>query len=179
MKQCPHCNSEILDDSIFCDRCGKRLMACADCGAFVRGKFCRNCGSKNIIDAFEYEQRQKTAPEPEPEPIPDVPTQEKHTATLTSADGCITLHIDNSTEYCIGRKSPQFGRDLAGYTRMSRSHATIKWDEEDGRWLLADLHSTHGTMINQSKIDSDTYYYVGDGDTLSFANYEFIFADKT
>ena len=153
MKQCPHCNSEILDDSIFCDRCGKRLMACADCGAFVRGKF--------------------------PEPIPDVPTQEKHTATLTSADGCITLHIDNSTEYFIGRKSPQFGRDLAGYTRMSRSHATIKWDEEVGRWLLADLHSTHGTMINQSKIDSDTYYYVGDGDTLSFANYEFIFADKT
>ena len=101
MKQCPHCNSEILDDSIFCDRCGQRLMACADCGAFVRGKFCRNCGSKNIIDALEYEQRQKTVPEPEPEPITDVPTQERHTATLTSADGSITLQIDDSAEYII------------------------------------------------------------------------------
>lgn len=112
MKQCPHCNSEILDDSIFCDRCGQRLMACADCGAFVRGKFCRNCGSKNIIDALEYEQRQKTVPESEPESITDVPTQERHTATLTSADGSITLQIDDSAEYIIGRKSPQFGKQL-------------------------------------------------------------------
>ncbi|MBQ8457338.1 MAG: SEL1-like repeat protein [Prevotella sp.] len=179
MKQCPHCKSEILDDSLYCDRCGQHLMICADCGTYARGKFCPNCGGKHIIDPFEYEQRQKAAPEPEtkPDPIPDASNQEKHTATLTSADGSITLHIDDSAEYIIGRKSAQFGRQLAGCARISRSHAAIKWDEEDGRWLLVDLHSTHGTRINQSKIDSDTYYYVDDGDTLCFANYEFYFAD--
>ena len=24
MKQCPHCKSEILDDSLYCDRCGQQ-----------------------------------------------------------------------------------------------------------------------------------------------------------
>ena len=166
MKQCPHCNSEILDDSIFCDRCGKQLLVCADCGAFVRGKFCRNCGSKNIIDALEYEQRQKAAPE-------------KHTATLTSTDGSITLQIDDSVENIIGRKSPQFGRVLAGCARMSRTHAVINWDDKEGCWLLTDLASAHGTMINQLKLDSETPYYLREGSTVTFANYEFIFTDKT
>ena len=25
MKQCPHCKSEILDDSLYCDRCGQHV----------------------------------------------------------------------------------------------------------------------------------------------------------
>lgn len=175
MKQCPHCNSELLDDSLFCDHCGERLMVCADCGAFVRGKFCRNCGSKNIIDALEYEQRQKAAPELEQEPAPEVSTETKHEATLTSADGLIVLHLDDSIEYIIGRKSPQFGRELAVCARMSRTHAAIKWDSDEDSWLLTDLASAHGTMINQYRLDSEVTYLINDGDTLSFANYDFNF----
>lgn len=166
MKQCPHCNAEILDDSIFCDRCGMRLMVCVDCGAFVRGKFCRNCGGKHIIDALEYEQRQDEQ-------------HQKHTATLISTDGSIKLDIDSSTENIIGRKSPQFGRALAACSRMSRTHAVINWDDNEKCWLLTDLASAHGTMINKFKLDSETPYYLKDGSTVTFANYEFIFADKT
>ena len=179
MKQCPHCKSEILDDSLYCDRCGQHLLICADCGTFARGKFCPNCGGKNIIDALEYEQRQKADPETESYFIPDEPTQEKHMATLTSTDGKITLHIVDSAENIIGRKSPQFGRALAGCARMSRTHAVINWDGKEECWLLTDLASAHGTMINQFKLDSETPYFLRDGSTVTFANYEFIFTDKT
>lgn len=178
MKQCPHCNSEILDDSIFCDRCGKQLMVCADCGTFARGKFCPNCGGKNIIDALEYEQRQQAEPISELEFTPIASPTPEHTATLTSADGSITLHIDDSAEYIIGRKSPQFGRLLAGCSRMSRTHAAINWDNEENSWLLTDLASAHGTMINHYKLDSEVPYYLKDGSTVTFANYDFNFEDS-
>ena len=29
MKQCPHCKSEILDDSLYCDRCGQHSVPTA------------------------------------------------------------------------------------------------------------------------------------------------------
>jgi hypothetical protein len=54
MKKCPFCRAELLDDSFFCDQCGKELKICLDCHSFVAGKFCTNCSSKNISWAKDY-----------------------------------------------------------------------------------------------------------------------------
>ena len=180
MKQCPHCNSEILDDSLYCDRCGQRLMICADCGTFIRGKFCRICGGKNIIDSFEYEQRHgrptvSLTGNSSQEEDSNAPKGGSRMAELHSADNRISLLLDDSDEFIIGRKSPQFAVDLAGCAKMSRKHAMICWSNGYGQWQVTDLDSAHGTRINGKSIPAETPYDIHDGDTISFAGYEFSF----
>ena len=180
MKQCPHCNSEILDDSLYCDRCGQRLMICADCGTFIRGKFCRICGGKNIIDSFEYEQRHgrptvSLTGNSSQEEDSNAPKGGSRMAELHSADNRISLLLDDSDEFIIGRKSPQFAVDLAGCAKMSRKHAMIRWSNGYGQWQVTDLDSAHGTRINGKSIPAETPYDIHDGDTISFAGYEFSF----
>lgn len=50
---CVNCNSEIHEDDIFCDQCGKQIadMVCSDCDTINRpiSKYCSNCGSKNLL----------------------------------------------------------------------------------------------------------------------------------
>ncbi len=173
MKQCPHCKSEILDDSLYCDRCGQHLMICADCGTYARGKFCPNCGGKHIIDPLEYEQQHKH--EQSVENSTDI---EKRMAELRSTDGSITLLLNDAEEYIIGRKSPQFGKQLAGCARMSRKHAKMWCGKDDGKWRVYDFASTHGTKINGYPLETETTYYINDGNTISFAGYEFSFTEK-
>lgn len=188
MKQCPHCNSEILDDSLFCDRCGQHLMICADCGTFVRGKFCRICGGRNIIDALEYEQQHgrpqvsltgELLSSPHEESLSKDSASEKgnRIAELRSDDGSISLMLEDSEEFIIGRKSPQFATDLACCAKMSRKHAMICWNEEDGEWQVTDLDSAHGTRINGKSIATETPYAIRNGDTITFAGYEFSFTE--
>lgn len=55
MKKCPFCRANILDDSVFCDQCGKELRMCLDCHSYVAGRFCTNCSSKNIIMAKDFD----------------------------------------------------------------------------------------------------------------------------
>ena len=50
MKNCPYCNAEIEDNSLFCGICGKKLPAnqfCVKCGNKRNGieKFCPKCGT--------------------------------------------------------------------------------------------------------------------------------------
>ena len=180
MKQCPHCNSEILDDSLYCDRCGQRLMICADCGTFIRGKFCRICGGKNIIDSFEYEQIHgrltvSLTGNSSQEGGSNASKGGSRMAELHSADNRISLLLDDSDEFIIGRKSPQFAADLAGCAKMSRKHAMIRWSNGYGQWQVTDLDSAHGTRINGKSIPAETPYDIHDGDTISFAGYEFSF----
>lgn len=51
MKTCPFCNSQMDDDSLFCENCGKKYpqgLVCPNCGAELNenDKFCQSCGSK-------------------------------------------------------------------------------------------------------------------------------------
>lgn len=208
MKQCPHCKSEILDDSLYCDRCGQHLMICADCGTFARGKFCPNCGGKQIIDPLDYEAKhgraQVSLSEPEShqseaqpqqppvqQPKPETPQPHKIEqkgggpmicATLCSVNGVdkkLTLSLNQSQQYVIGRKSPQFASELAICSKMSRNHAKLFYDAKDKEWFVEDLNSSHGTRINGQRISTDKIWPLKDGDTIAFASYEFKFSTGT
>lgn len=173
MKHCPHCKSEILNDSIYCDRCGQHLMICSDCGTFARGKFCPNCGGKNIIDPLEYEQMQQTQSVAHAASVAAAPVA-MQPIQLISADGSIVLKIDDATQqYMIGRKSPQFAYDLLSCSRMSREHATICWNQTAGVWQVTDVGSTHGTFVNDQRITPHVACTISNGDKVTFANYEF------
>ena len=99
-------------------------------------------------------------------------------AELRSTDGSITLLLNDAEEYIIGRKSPQFGKQLAGCARMSRKHAKMWCGKDDGKWRVYDFASTHGTKINGYPLETETTYYINDGNTISFAGYEFSFTEK-
>lgn len=60
----------------------------------------------------------------------------------------------------IGRHSEGPGR-LADDPELSRQHAQIS-REEDGRYIIEDLASTNGTLVNGSRISSPTPLTVGD-----------------
>ena len=51
MKTCPYCKSQMDDDSLFCENCGKKYpqgLVCSNCGAELKenDKFCQSCGTK-------------------------------------------------------------------------------------------------------------------------------------
>ena len=43
---CPSklCKAEILDDSLYCDQCGIKILKCSKCSAVGISKFCGKCG---------------------------------------------------------------------------------------------------------------------------------------
>lgn len=81
--RCPYCESEIENDSIFCEKCGKRIEAlkpqnenkgsyCVYCGTYNKASasFCVGCGRKR------YEEP-KPELEPKVEPIPVMEEQKE------------------------------------------------------------------------------------------------------
>ena len=51
MKNCPNCNAQMEDDSLFCTECGRPFSqgcVCTNCGAKLNDEdlFCQNCGQK-------------------------------------------------------------------------------------------------------------------------------------
>ena len=51
MKTCPYCNSQMDDDNLFCENCGKKYpqgKICPQCGVELNENdlFCQNCGTK-------------------------------------------------------------------------------------------------------------------------------------
>ena len=42
---CAHCKSDIDNDSLHCDQCGKEMFICSGCGKPGKGKNCVECGS--------------------------------------------------------------------------------------------------------------------------------------
>ena len=52
---------------------------------------------------------------------------------------------------------------------VSREHATIEFI--DGHWVLRDLESREGTLVNDSPLISLKAYYLRDGDTIQIGKF--------
>ena len=55
---------------------------------------------------------------------------------------------------------------------VSRRHAEIR--EQGDRWILVDLGSTNGTLLNGRKIDREQ---LSDGDTITVGSTEIVFGE--
>ena len=185
MKKCPFCKAELLDDSFFCDQCGKELKICKECQSFVAGKFCTNCSSRNIILAKDYIPGQ--------EPEIDKSTPEKAAEQIVSSDDNNTviqptinrmvginhevtfeLHSDKG-KYTFGRKAGEFTVFFNSIRFISREHAEITFDNNHKYWSIMDLGSSNGTLVNGKKLDPHTAVKVSVGDTIQIAFAKFKF----
>lgn len=65
MAKCPNCNSQIDDDSRYCDQCGKEMYVCPRCNKIGKGqgKRCSNCGSELVAASQLSQQPQQPQPQ--------------------------------------------------------------------------------------------------------------------
>lgn len=74
--------------------------------------------------------------------------------------------------FFIGTAKNNLGYSLSN-TAVSRYHAKLERDEN--RFILMDLDSTNGTLVNGRKLMPNENFEIKQGDTVSFANIGFIF----
>ena len=103
-------------------------------------------------------------PTPEPEPEPEPP---RRVYTLTM-DG---KRRELSTERAVLGRSRDCDLRVSDLN-VSRRHAEIR--EEGDRWILVDLGSTNGTLLNGRKIDREQ---LSDGDTITLGSTEIVFGE--
>jgi pSer/pThr/pTyr-binding forkhead associated (FHA) protein len=101
-------------------------------------------------------------PTPEPEPEPEPP---RRVYTLTMGGKRREL----STERAVLGRSRDCDLRVSDLN-VSRRHAEIR--EEGDRWILVDLGSTNGTLLNGRKIDREQ---LSDGDTITLGSTEIVF----
>ena len=87
--------------------------------------------------------------------------------------------IVNSEVYQINGALTNMGRKMDNHIvlndpRVSRNHAQIR--EVDQHFILLDLNSTGGTMVNGKKVSKSVLY---SGDTISLAGLEVKFVQDT
>jgi pSer/pThr/pTyr-binding forkhead associated (FHA) protein len=86
------------------------------------------------------------------------------------------LERPDGTRYELVNESATIGRDQAndvvilGDSKVSRSHAEIQF--RDGRWLLVDLESRNGTLVNRRRIRN---HPLRDRDRIQFGENTFVF----
>ena len=104
--------------------------------------------------------------EPSEPEVPEIeaPEQPAPLAKLVSADASVEFPLVAGSN-TIGRRG---GNDivLAGDAYVSGSHAELTADER-GFWLM-DLGSTNGTLLNGSRIQSNTRMALNSGDEITF-----------
>jgi len=185
MKKCPFCKAELLDDSFFCDQCGKELKICKECQSFVAGKFCTNCSSRNIILAKDYIPGQEPREDkPAPEKVSEQIVSSSVSNTVTppvinrmvgiNHEVTFELHSDKG-KYTFGRKAGEFTVFFNSIRFISREHAEITFDNNHKYWSIVDLGSSNGTFVNGKKLDPDTAVKVSIGDVIQIAFAKFKF----
>ena len=82
---------------------------------------------------------------------------------LTAVPGQTQIKVPNDGPQRIGR-DPNCELQLA-HPSVSRRHASLEYIGE--RWLLSDLGSRHGTMVNGNRIDKNEPMQVSHGDSIA------------
>lgn len=115
----------------------------------------------------------ESAPAPAPRPMPSRPVQVPPGPSSPRAEAAtVTLHLQDGSNRTFEVKpgSNIIGRGTMSDFRLpdtgvSRQHAEITWDGRDA--VLVDLHSTNGTMVNDSPVDN---WLLADGDVISMGH---------
>lgn len=185
---CPSklCKAEILDDSLYCDQCGIKILKCSKCGAVGISKFCGKCGGMMSFTGDFSESLKPMQTNPNPQiattaaqnqvlqpaaagtQVIQLEPKEK-TLQLCNTNGIILNVKDGSI---LGRTTGEFVQQLGTIPVISSRHVQIS--KKDGKWFITDLHSTNKTYVNNVQLTPDVPTEIKENDVIILANVSFV-----
>jgi hypothetical protein len=174
--QCPFCKSNIDDDSLYCDQCGKEILICPKCNKPGKGKICTRDGTKLItmkskIAGTAIGVGVSLAVSSVPaQNLGTTPVLDKGELHLINKN--LGLDIKIEKDVSIGREIGDFVDIFSKYQTVSGRHLQIDFDSQKG-WLVTDLGSTNGTKYNNIALVPNKPQILKDKSYLIIANIEF------
>lgn len=162
--QCPFCKSNIDDDSLYCDQCGKEILICPKCNKPGKGKMCTRDGTKLIT------MKSKIAGTAIGVGVSVAVSLDKGELHLINKN--LGLDIKIEKDVLIGRETGDFVDIFSKYETVSGRHLQIDFDSQKG-WLVTDLGSTNGTKYNDIPLVPNRPQILTDKSYLIIANMEF------
>ena len=161
MKNCPYCNAEIDDNSLFCGICGKKLPAnqfCVKCGNKRNGieKFCPKCGTP-------YDSSQ----EPKDESIIEMGRNSKSKSSFRIATviGLIIVLLGGCIWYFTLRKDYSLeglAKAVQKYEIISNFRDGLAEVCKDGKWGFIDKNGNEVIPCKYDPIEgSDHGFFEG------------------
>lgn len=131
------------------------MVRICDCGAKnpVQARRCSVCGEDISMNI----------------PVPDVvPSVQRY--VFSSLDGTYAYEVQSGTTV-IGREN-EMQEYLASKPYVSRKHAELSLNAEDGKLIIRNCSTTNYTFINNELISSDTGVELKDGDEVGLGGNE-------
>ncbi len=152
--KCPKCQRDIPANALICEFCGHAL---------------RRDPSETIISLPSREARNAVL-----SGWGTTQFTEKTQVVLHFKDGGEPIIVQPTTAMIMGRVDRNSGEapdiDLTAHggieKGVSRQHAVLRRDEEEGALVIVDLGSTNGTFINEEQLTPSVPYTLHDGDTV-------------
>jgi hypothetical protein len=107
------------------------------------------------------------APEPAPQPVPEPEPERSYTLTIGNK------RQELSSERAVLGRSRDCDVRVSDLN-VSRKHAEIR--EQGQQWLLVDLGSTNGTLLNGRRIEKEQ---LTDGDTITVGSTQIVFGSAS
>lgn len=167
---CAHCQSELEDDSFYCDQCSKEVFICTYCGKTGIGKRCIHDGKPLMsAQANATAKTSMTAPASvgivtglsakspassrvQPPAIQQNKSAPVVTSTLTLINNTLNLRILIENDDIIGRNQGQHTAIFGQYNQVSGKHAQFTYDRLLNAWCVTDLNSTNHTKLGAAPI---------------------------
>jgi len=170
MISCAYCQSQVEDDSFFCDQCGKEIMICMECGRTGQGKCCDEDGSELVSAQSKTGTENKSGSQrtdnlqnnpvvlsnehdsSTPNPQPTTPNPQPSAPGLKLVNANLGLTLDITSGEIIGRNTGPYSSKLAGFPGISGKHLVFSYDANSG-WAFKDVGSSNGTKYNKNNKD--------------------------
>lgn len=178
---CPKCKFEIDNDSCYCDQCGQEIRYCQSCRRPGKGNRCTACGGR-MLPAVDY-IREPSIPANGPVtgeavPSPAYTSPDNNAATLKAptsirlilSNGAQGITIEGVDGAIIGRRNGIYQSQFARFPYISGTHAKLKFDAVQNKWLLTDMNSSNGTRYNKVPLIAGQPCVLENGATVQLAN---------
>jgi len=172
---CAYCQSQVEDDSFFCDQCGKEIMICMECGRTGQGKCCDEDGSDLVTAKTKSETAAKSldhqtdnlqnnpviqSRDPLSQPLSNVNPPQTFSASTQSSkipglrlvNSNLGLTMDISSGEILGRTTGPYSAKLSGFPGISGKHLMFQYNSGKG-WSFRDIGSSNGTKYNKANKD--------------------------
>jgi len=184
---CANCESEIEQDSFFCDQCGREVLLCVTCRLPGKGSFCENDGgdlkpAKSFVGAASLPpvKEEKSAPPPAKEEKPVPPASGAPAPVLRLVNNKLGIRLEIVQGAILGRTKGGYATQLGALTSISGQHLVFQCDGQ-GVWSCQDLGSSNGTKYSRentgwgslSRLAANTPVTLDDSAYLLVANVEF------